>query len=65
MGRARSCADHRAIAGFRIALHRPLHVAEEGERWGFFSRIVAPDEVLDQAEGSPAKLPKVRLSPTP
>jgi len=25
--------------------------AEEGERWGFFSRIVAPDEVLDQAEG--------------
>jgi enoyl-CoA hydratase/carnithine racemase len=25
--------------------------AEEGERWGFFSRIVAPDEVLAQAEG--------------
>jgi enoyl-CoA hydratase/carnithine racemase len=23
--------------------------AEEGERWGFFSRIVAPDEVLTQA----------------
>jgi enoyl-CoA hydratase/carnithine racemase len=25
--------------------------AEEGERWGFFSRIVAPAEVLAQAEG--------------
>jgi enoyl-CoA hydratase/carnithine racemase len=24
--------------------------AEEGERWGFFSRIVAPDEVLVQAQ---------------
>jgi len=24
--------------------------AEEGERWGFFSRIVAPDEVLPQAQ---------------
>ena len=24
--------------------------AEEGERWGFFSRIVAPDEVLSQAQ---------------
>src|SRR5204863_6856382 len=25
--------------------------AEEGERWGFFSRIVAPADVLAQAEG--------------
>ena len=25
--------------------------AEEGERWGFFSRIVAADQVLSQAEG--------------
>ena len=25
--------------------------ADEGEKWGFFSRIVAPAEVLDQAEG--------------
>src|SRR3954454_17434456 len=25
--------------------------AEEGERWGFFSRIVAPTDVLAQAEG--------------
>jgi enoyl-CoA hydratase/carnithine racemase len=24
--------------------------AEEGERWGFFSRIVAPDQVLSQAQ---------------
>jgi enoyl-CoA hydratase/carnithine racemase len=24
--------------------------AEEGERWGFFSRIVAPDHVLSQAQ---------------
>ena len=24
--------------------------AEEGERWGFFSRIVAPDQVLEQAQ---------------
>jgi enoyl-CoA hydratase/carnithine racemase len=24
--------------------------ADEGERWGFFSRIVAPDEVLSQAQ---------------
>jgi enoyl-CoA hydratase/carnithine racemase len=24
--------------------------AEEGERWGFFSRIVAPAEVLPQAQ---------------
>ncbi|MBS0529798.1 MAG: enoyl-CoA hydratase family protein [Proteobacteria bacterium] len=25
--------------------------AEEGEKWGFFSRIVAPDSVLSQAQG--------------
>jgi enoyl-CoA hydratase/carnithine racemase len=25
--------------------------AEEGERWGFFSRIVAPEQVLAQAQG--------------
>src|SRR5260370_34556876 len=24
--------------------------AEEGERWGFFSRIVAPEQVLSQAQ---------------
>jgi enoyl-CoA hydratase/carnithine racemase len=24
--------------------------AEEGERWGFFSRIVAPEQVLAQAQ---------------
>jgi enoyl-CoA hydratase/carnithine racemase len=24
--------------------------AEEGERWGFFSRIVTPDQVLPQAQ---------------
>ena len=24
--------------------------AEEGERWGFFSRVVAPEQVLNQAQ---------------
>src|SRR4029078_8248511 len=35
--------------------------AEEGERWGFFSRIVAPDQVLAQA---PAVAAQVSDGPT-
>src|ERR1700721_2483519 len=35
--------------------------AEEGERWGFFSRIVAPDQVLSQAQ---ALAKKVSEGPT-
>src|SRR5581483_9588011 len=30
--------------------------AEEGERWGFFSRIVAPSEVLSQARAMAAEI---------
>ena len=30
--------------------------AEEGERWGFFSRVVAPSEVLSQARAVAAEI---------
>ena len=40
--------------------------AEEGERWGFFSRIVAPDAgVVAGASFWPSRLRKGRPSPIP
>ena len=39
--------------------------AEEGLAWGFFNRLLAPEELLAGARHSPPSSPRVRRSRTP
>jgi len=50
MGACRSCPHHRQSRASELLYTRRFMTAEEGERWGFFSRIVTPDAVLPQAQ---------------